>query len=309
MLLSVIIPVYNAEKFIKRALDSLILPNCPLFEIICIDDGSKDNSGKICDAYARKYNNIHVFHKQNGGVASARNMGLQYATGDYIAWLDADDYIEPQWFSSISPILENKNPDCLLFDYYLVDGNNRYRQSLEWEHNISNQKYIFELTCDNRLKSYLWMHIIKRSILEEQRFSTDAIVLEDYQMLTNIAENFQTIIYINKCLYNYVTINNSLSRDVDIRKSRISRNIARQRYSFFKKKGYLVSKVSYWKMTIWLYNLLKSSEESKEIRGELQKDYLKILRNRYMPIKLKVAASLCCLFNKQTYDFIHALLK
>lgn len=91
MLLSIIIPVYNVEKYIKMCLDSLLRQKTTDIEFICIDDGSTDDSGIICEQYAKKDKRFRIFHKKNEGVSSARNLGLKMAKGEYIAWVDPDD--------------------------------------------------------------------------------------------------------------------------------------------------------------------------------------------------------------------------
>lgn len=95
--ISIIVPVYNVEKYIRRCIDSLITQTFKSIEIILIDDGSKDTSGAICDEYALKDERVKVIHKENGGVSSARNVGLDNATGTYIMFCDPDDYVDPTW--------------------------------------------------------------------------------------------------------------------------------------------------------------------------------------------------------------------
>ena len=95
--ISIIVPVYNVEKYIRRCIDSLITQTFKSIEILLIDDGSKDNSGAICDEYALKDDRVKAFHKKNGGVSSARNIGLDNATGTYIMFCDSDDYVDPTW--------------------------------------------------------------------------------------------------------------------------------------------------------------------------------------------------------------------
>ena len=90
---SIIVPVYNVEKYVERCIESIIKQSYKNLEIILIDDGSKDNSGKICDEYAEKDNRIKVIHKKNGGLSDARNTGLNIADGEYICFIDSDDYI------------------------------------------------------------------------------------------------------------------------------------------------------------------------------------------------------------------------
>lgn len=101
-LFSIIIPVYNCESFLKKCLDSILSQTFLDWEAILIDDGSPDNSGKICDHYVEKDNRIKCIHKQNGGVSSARNLGLDKATGDYITFIDADDYVLPSYLERLA---------------------------------------------------------------------------------------------------------------------------------------------------------------------------------------------------------------
>ena len=93
MFLSVIIPVYNVEKYLHQCIDSVLRQTYNDYEVILVDDGTPDNSGKICDEYAKKDIRITVIHKTNGGISSARNAGLDIATGDYIMFVDSDDYL------------------------------------------------------------------------------------------------------------------------------------------------------------------------------------------------------------------------
>ena len=104
--ISVIIPVYNTEKFLHRCIDSILTQTYTDFELLLIDDGSKDSSGSICDEYAEKDSRVRVFHKENGGVSSARNLGLDNAWGEWITFVDSDDYIEENFLKSFDGNLD-----------------------------------------------------------------------------------------------------------------------------------------------------------------------------------------------------------
>lgn len=95
-------------------------------EVICIDDGSSDNSGKICDEIAKEYDCLKVYHKPNGGVSSARNLALSYAHGTYIAWVDSDDYVADNWYQSLKPLMES-GIDLILFEHYRVESSTQKR--------------------------------------------------------------------------------------------------------------------------------------------------------------------------------------
>lgn len=98
---SVIVPIYKVEPYLKRAVDSIINQTYSKLEIILVDDGSPDNCGKICDDYAKRDNRIKVIHKENGGLSDARNAGLDIATGEYIAFVDSDDYIAEDFVETL----------------------------------------------------------------------------------------------------------------------------------------------------------------------------------------------------------------
>ena len=116
MKLSLIIPVYNVEKYLEECLDSVIMQIIVDMEIILIDDGSKDNSGKICDKYAEKYNFIKVVHKKNEGVSVARNTGIKMAQGNYIFFLDSDDMLAPNILKKIE---EDVKSELDLYSYQI----------------------------------------------------------------------------------------------------------------------------------------------------------------------------------------------
>ncbi len=116
--LTIVIPIYNAEKYLDRCLNSLLCQNAKDYELLLVDDGSKDNSGKICDEYAKKYEHIKVFHKPNGGVSSARNLGIDEAQGEYITFIDADDFVSLNYFVTVFDYINNKKTDCLLFNLF-----------------------------------------------------------------------------------------------------------------------------------------------------------------------------------------------
>lgn len=104
--LSVVVPVYNVEQYLKRCVDSIINQNYPNIEIILVDDGSKDSSGKLCDFFAKQDKRIKVIHQTNGGLSSARNTGIENASGYYINFLDSDDELLPNIFNDLIPLME-----------------------------------------------------------------------------------------------------------------------------------------------------------------------------------------------------------
>ena len=158
IMISVIIPIYNTEKYLCQCIESVLNQSYPKFELLLINDGSKDRSGEICDEYAKKDNRIKVFHKENGGVSSARNLGLDNANGDYICFIDADDYVgkryleihlpdnDEDFIQSSVKILENDYlKPIMTHDEIFIDYNQFWRQSRQvWPTNCLLSKKIID---------------------------------------------------------------------------------------------------------------------------------------------------------------------
>ena len=115
---SIVVPVYNAEKFLNRILEPLVNQTLKEIEIICVDDGSKDSSGKIIDEYAEKYSAVRSFHKKNGGIISARVFGVENSCGKYIAFVDSDDFIDPFMYKDMIHNLKENNLDLEILKNY-----------------------------------------------------------------------------------------------------------------------------------------------------------------------------------------------
>ena len=120
--ISIIVPVYNAEKYLHRCVDSILAQTFTDFELLLINDGSKDNSGKICDEYAAKDPRVRVFHKENGGVSSARNMGLDNAKGEWVTFVDSDDWLVHNIYEKMLHKLVEENADLCLCDINMYWG-------------------------------------------------------------------------------------------------------------------------------------------------------------------------------------------
>ena len=121
-LFSIIIPVYNVEKYLNKCVDSVLNQTFTDFEVILVDDGSPDNCPAICDSYAEKDKRVRVIHKQNGGLICARKSGLEAARGDYIGFVDSDDWIEENMYELFADMIKKYSPDMVLSDFYFDRG-------------------------------------------------------------------------------------------------------------------------------------------------------------------------------------------
>ncbi len=204
---SVIVPIYNVEPYINRAIDSLVNQTLKDIEIILVDDGSPDNCGKIADRYAAQNANIIVIHQENGGVSDARNAGLKKATGEYIGFADPDDYAEPDMFEKLYNSAKENESDLVLCGYKEVFSPN---YSLLRENKIEKKEGdMFDIAYGNvcaDLGAYVWNKLYKASIIKDNNlaFPKDINIVEDTVFLFDFIKYAKSYSFINAPLYNYI---------------------------------------------------------------------------------------------------------
>lgn len=183
--ISVIVPVYNTEKYLHRCIDSILAQTFTDFELLLIDDGSKDNSGKICDEYAAKDSRVRVFHKANGGVSSARNLGLDNAQGEWITFVDSDDWVEKDAYISIK---KNDDKDVIINSFLMYYEGNFYKEG-DLSLCISSKKQKNEFLTKylhTGLLTTVCSKIYKKDIIRDVHFDKDVIVGEDTLFFLNV---------------------------------------------------------------------------------------------------------------------------
>lgn len=212
-IVSVIIPIYQAEKYIKRCVFSVINQTYKDVEILLIDDGSTDNSLNICNELAQEDSRIRVLHQENSGVATARNRGIDCASGEYIFFLDSDDWIEKETLYELKTAMEDSSSDiCFCGFCYVNEGDDRKRissSSAENEiHTFMNEKF-WELYWDTILFN-IGTKLYKSKIIEEAniRFHTDMVVYEDVQFCMEYIEHTKKVRVMWQEFYNYFVGNN-----------------------------------------------------------------------------------------------------
>ena len=205
--ISVIVPVYKAEQYLHRCVDSILAQSFTDFELILVNDGSPDNCGAICDEYATKDSRVRVFHKENGGVSSARNLGLDNATGEWITFCDADDYVTPDWLMAYSDAMVD-NTDLAIQGYHIIDSDKnvvKHLPSQKCNTIEDKQKLIVSLMCQG-VYGYLWVKLFRRQLVEQNniRFDTQSAFREDEQFFSKYLEYITTFCCIDKENYFYI---------------------------------------------------------------------------------------------------------
>lgn len=211
MKFSVLIPVYNTEKYLEECLQSVLNQTYQDFEIVIVDDGSTDNSGAICDKFQKDYpQKIKVIHKENQGLISARRVGIDNATGDYCIFVDSDDYIIENLLSELNRILEeDKAIDLLIYSFnYVQDGKivkqfHRIEQDgTVWDD--SNRKGIIEKLLYSDDVTPIWIKAVKTSLLKSD--STDYSMFYKKNMAEDYLQSLYLLTYANKIVYYYLPL-------------------------------------------------------------------------------------------------------
>lgn len=212
--ISVIVPVYNVEEYLDRCVESIVNQTYNNLEIILVDDGSTDDCPAMCDKWAEKDNRIKVIHKQNGGLADARNAGLSIANGDYIGFIDSDDYIDPDMYECLIHHAVANNADIAGCFYRKVGKDFVNELGSDYSVKVFNCD---EYLCEYYLKNVLYFSccnkIYKRELIDDTRFSTEAGLCEDGCFNYETSKKADIIVMINKPMYNYILRETSLTNN------------------------------------------------------------------------------------------------
>ena len=221
---SIIVPVYNVEPYLRQCMDSLVNQTLKDIEIIAVDDGSPDNCGTILDEYAAKDSRIKVIHKENGGLSAARNDGLKHVTGEYLAFVDSDDWVEPETYETAYNRAVETGADIMIFDHYKNIGNKQIPFYANSEEFISNDKetiYGFLLSAlwhsfnpidPEWIQGYPWNKIIRSSMVKDNdlQFCTNVKANEDVIFNLHIFHFSKKIGYVKGNFYHYRILNTSI---------------------------------------------------------------------------------------------------
>lgn len=208
--ISIISPVYNSENFIHKYIDSILSQTFQDWELILVNDGSTDNSGKICDKYVGKDARIKVTHKPNGGVASARQCGMEAAIGEYIIHADPDDWVEPTMLEQLYIRAKEKEADIVICDYY-VNYDNKQVRVLQRPTEETANGMLRDLF--HRLHGSLWNKLVKRVCYIEYgvRFISNINYCEDMLIWVQLLQHDMKVTYWSEAFYHYVQHSGSIT--------------------------------------------------------------------------------------------------
>lgn len=301
MKISIIVPVYNVEKYLTKCIDSIINQTYKDLEIILVDDGSTDNSGQICDQYAIKDNRIKVIHKENGGLSDARNVGIKNSTGEYLSFIDSDDYIDKDMIECLYNAITDTNSDIAVCGKYIEKETGKY-----YLKNVNLQLKIYD--SKEALKSILTNNLIdvsacdklfKKTLFRDIKFPKNKY-FEDMGTIYKLIDLCNSIVHIGGAKYHYIQRQDSITKTkFDMRYNDLYEHMNQLIELINKKYNYLNEYV----LSYQLQNLItiiieyhnginEDKEKYIEIRNkafkELKNNKKNILKNKKIKLTKKI---------------------
>ena len=215
-IISIVVPVYKVEKYIRRCIDSILAQTFTDFELILVDDGSPDNCGAICEEYAAKDNRVKVIHKPNGGLSSARNAGMDITTGEYVLFCDSDDYVSPDWcYSMAAGIVSNPNAlvmcdICKVYEDSVCDAANQETCA------VPMQRITYYDAVKRGISGFAWNKIYVKRIIDDHnlRFDENRKFAEDVPFVIEYSKYLDSFVLIDRQLYFYLQRQGSILHSV-----------------------------------------------------------------------------------------------
>lgn len=304
-LISIIIPVYNKQKYLKRCLDSLIAQKYENLEIILVDDGSTDGSSGIISKFAEKYEYVHAYFQKNQGASAARNFGVQMAQGSYVCFVDSDDIIFEDYVSYLYEILEVSGADCSICSAYkLCDGENYTEKNKEngwflYDQQEALEKFFYR----EGITPYPVVKLICSDLIKQNGFPEGIKYGEDAFFVYHILKKCKTIVYSPKVLYLYYQNSGSVTHQNEWNEYATSWNffkkevLERAEKEFpkieksIKSKGFILASDFYCRV----YATDDAKEFKRELKGYIRNTRLTVLMDSECKLSNRILAGLACL--------------
>lgn len=280
--ISVIVPIYNVEKYLSRCVNSILNSNYKNLEIILVDDGSTDSCGCICDEYKKKDNRIRVIHKKNGGLSDARNKGIDMATGDYISFVDSDDAIDNDMFDYLLKILLENQCDISVCNYITFSTMELPRSSQKNSNRnlkvYTNEKAL-DILLDGKIShsDYAWNKLYKRDLFKNIRYPVGR-KMEDIGTTYKLYYIAKKIVIGDAIKYYYYQRNNSILGENSYLNYKDNLELSITRYKFLKEKKLNINYINYEKDIIKkIIELYKHTTTLNQLKYFYDNSYDKML--------------------------------
>lgn len=311
--ISVVVPVYNVEKYLSKCIDSIMHQSFENLEIILVDDGSKDNSGKICDKYAKEYTNIKVIHQENKGLSMARNTGIEMATGEYIGFVDSDDYIDAKMYEVLYKNIIKYNADISICKYEKVNEI-EIKEDIKGDINneevlvMSNVEAIKELlSAQEKISNHAVTKLYKKRLFENIKYP-EKRKFEDIGTTYYLFEKSKKVVFINYIGYKYLQRNDSITGKARIEDIKDEMYMVKKRYDYLFQKypnlqKELLMNRAYFAL-IYHVNYARLGEKNIYYKSDIMEEY-----NFYKEYIKRYSIKDILKINKMPYKFFAILLE
>lgn len=311
LLVSVIIPIHNSEKYIGKCVDSIINQTYTNWELLLIDDASTDKSGEICKRYAEKDQRIKYYLKDHGGSADTRNKGLDLANGDYLYFADSDDYCERDLLETIIKCIEQTHADMVVFGYY------RHKNGLKSQYvyeggEITSEKVLESLLVDSNIGNYIWNKVFAKELFNDIRFPKGEI-FEDASIMYKLILKCECIVSIDKIMYHYQMRADSLSSVPKTKHLLFYWKVLEERKTVIDQiypQEEEKTKISLIEGAIYIWNQVSRKYNTNQlVEFSFLIDYIQKNKDviKYMPLSKKIMGYLICKMPYRYAKMIHFL--
>lgn len=284
---SVIVPIYKVEQYLHRCVDSIIKQTYKNLEIILVDDGSPDKCGNICDEYATKDSRIKSIHKKNGGLSDARNYGMNYATGDFVLFVDSDDWLELEMIEVMINTAQEYNADIVQSsfyyayeDYLLLDD--RYYKEDDAPVILNKNELMKALVINERVKNFAWGKLYKIDLVKNIPFKK-GVLYEDVFWAHNVMDKVETYVILHTPMCYYLQRNDSIVYNYTLKNLDIIKGL-KERHTFIEEHYNELIPESYkiiFNTCLCHYNLLNKNKDlnkfyKNDIKMYIQENYEKM---------------------------------
>lgn len=310
-LISIIVPVYNTEKYLDKCIESIVNQTHKNLEIILVDDGSTDNSGKILDEWAKKDNRIKIIHKENGGVSSARNLALDNATGEYITFVDSDDGLKENALEILCAEIKSEDFDFVQCAFTVISEDEEKFEEKE-DKCIEKKEQILENFFSSKIAGVCWGTIFNKRIMQNLRFRTDMCRQEDTVFVFNCCCNASKVKLLNQPLYLYYQRQESVMHELFNEKYFDAFKTIDEMYEKIEIKNQKYRYIVRREIDVSLF-LIKQVRKHKKFQEKLPLLRERIIKNRrlicgkykkFFSFKLKIYIFLLKCFPKLAYSML-----
>ena len=294
-LISIIVPVYNVEEYLDRCVESIVNQIYTNIEIILVDDGSPDNCPKMCDEWAEKDNRIKVIHKENGGVSSARNIGIDNADGDYISFVDSDDYVENNFISSLLSGCQNNEAQLSVCGCCINDND----KVIKAESTVLVNSYdacimLFDYGNCHYFEGYSCNKLYKKDIIKDNclKFDTSFKMCEDTLFNFNYIKCINNVCVLDEALYHYCSRKDSAARSKKIQ-NYFDLLLLINRFIEEASDAELINTIIFWSFRFWIrvvdnFIVNKTGKDYYKITvSKIKEYYHTIMHSKRFPFSIK----------------------